>query len=179
MDTGSLTVQYLKPGALLFHNRSMLVNTNVGHGVVVTLYDPKKEIGAICHFAFPRMDDDETPTGLFAKPAIFYLVRLMKRAGSSISDLEATISGGAMLSPVYKAHQNLAKQNIKKAIELLSELNIHVVKRDIGGYLGRKVQFNTGNGDFNSSELSALNFGEWFPGFNEVKTVDFPVLGVN
>ena len=179
MDTGSLTVHNLKPGALLFHNRSMLVRTDVGHGVVVTLYDRVKEMGAICHFAFPDMSNDETPTGLYAKPAIYYLVRLMKRAGSDLANIEATISGGASLSSVYRTHQNLAVTNIKVAEDLLSKLMINIKERDVGGSDGRRVQFNTGNGELSVEDNNGLGFQDWFPGFENVVIEDFPAKGIN
>ena len=137
---------YLKPGHLFASSDPLWVTTVLGSCVAVCLYDHRLHLGGMNHYLQPRAKAPEDRTTQFGDVAIGVLVRTLRDLGSRVSDLEASVLGGASLE---KSESSLwvAEQNAAVARELLGQKwNIPVVFEETGGYRGRKVVFHTVTG---------------------------------
>ena len=125
-----------------------LVCVGVGSCVVITLYDPAKQIGALAHVLLP-VDTDGTTTGhpaRYANTAVPLLVNALKARGSE-GPLIAKIAGGAgLFSDVLTSKGRIGERNVQAARAALAEANIEVTAEDVGGGSGRSIVFDVDTG---------------------------------
>lgn len=134
---------YLQPGFIYATIEGTLVKTVLGSCVAVCLWDQRLGSGGVNHYIYPRRLNHQ-PTSNYGDVAIPYLIRLMTKLGSNHSDLVAHVVGGAT-SPLINS--SIGQENSMVAKEILLKYGIRVATWDIGGSIGRKVIFNTGNGN--------------------------------
>jgi chemotaxis protein CheD len=139
---------YLKPGEVIVSRHPILVSTILGSCIAVTMFSPRKKIGAICHAMFPS-----NPTGdgnvQYADSAIHYVFgKMMEYTGKS--DLIVKLFGGArvLVGGEYSEDcKAIGEQNISQAQNTLAELGLAIATSDTGGLRGRKLLFSIKTGD--------------------------------
>jgi len=136
---------FLNSGELLFSTESCVVRTILGSCVGVAIYDPLLKIGGLCHYLLPEAND-ENPSTRYGDSALPHLLSKFRNAGSDKKNLRAWIIGGALL---LEAHEIffVGDRNADFAETYLQQKGIRVVKNDTRGYRGRKVLFDTGQGE--------------------------------
>lgn len=143
---------FLNSGEVLFSKEGCTVRTVLGSCVGVAVYDPVLKIGGLCHYLLPTSPDGP-PSTRYGDVALPYLVQRFLRAGSRITDLEAWISGGALLLDSQEIFF-VGEQNAEFAEQWLADRAIRVVSNQTRGDRGRKVVFHTRTGQFHAKELS-------------------------
>ena len=149
--TGLVTVAeervYLHPGQLAVASSPCAMTTVLGSCVAVALHDPVKRVGGLNHFLLPKAQAPGISTR-YGDTAMRRLLVEMLRLGSNVSQLEATVIGGACVLHAYlgsKAHLGLA--NVRMALDSLQIAGVRVLVKDIGGNRGRHVTFLPCTGD--------------------------------
>lgn len=138
---------YLHAEQVFVSGSPKTVMTILGSCVSVCLWDPYLNAGGINHFLLPYHSNTRQDVGRYGNVAIRLLLERMDSLGCRRRTLLAKIFGGARIaltSPGNEIH--LGQKNVDLALSLLERENISVVARDVGGVLGRKVLFNTGDG---------------------------------
>lgn len=143
MITQTSSTHYLFPSAIFAERDSYIVNTVLGSCISVCLIDYKNKIGGINHYMLPYWNGEGLATPKYGNIAIDKLIERMIRIGASRTELVAKVFGGANQ---IKSSINIGGKNIDVAIELLFKNNIEIIAQDVGGELGRKIQFETGTG---------------------------------
>lgn len=126
-----------------------LVALGVGSCIVITLYDPMLEVGAMAHTMLP----DSTKSGPISNPfkfadlAIDQMIRKIESLGSQKQSMEAKIIGGANMFPSL-THESMraGEENVLAAKKKLKKEGIPLVGEVVGGSVGRSVEFDTASG---------------------------------
>lgn len=134
---------YLKPGFLFASKEAYLVRTVLGSCVSVCLHDRKKKYGAINHYIYDQ-PHGEKPTAIYGSVSIKYMLKLMIKFGSKMEDIDAYIVGGARSDNLKSS--TVGSDNIEIAREILQKANISIKKFVHAGKSGKKISFNTYNG---------------------------------
>ena len=138
---------YLHPGQMFISSEPAQVTTIVGSCVAVCLWDSVKRIGGMNHFLLPYTVENGNSSLRFGNVAVRKLVDRLLKLGSSASSLQAKLFGGACVIEAFKAKEDdLGKQNIRIAREILAFDGIPVISEDVGGLLGRKLIYQTDSG---------------------------------
>lgn len=140
----------------------MTVRAVVGSCVTVCIWDEKNKMGGMNHFVMPWVDKPDNATPHYGNVATAALVRIMEEAGSKREDLCAQIIGGG--KPEGAVSENIGRENIRVASEVLERKGITIVSQDIGGHIGRKVAFNSGTGEVAVLKTHKIRQTDWKKG---------------
>ncbi|GMV90332.1 MAG: hypothetical protein AMXMBFR82_01100 [Candidatus Hydrogenedentota bacterium] len=151
---------YVEPGYVYFSRRATLLRAVVGSCVAVCLWDERKRVGGMNHFLMPAVSDRENATPRFGNVAVAALVKIMEEAGSRRSDLVAQILGGG--APAGAAHPSLGERNVRAARDALTRKGIRIISEDIGGTVGRKIVFDTSNGELAVLKVHQIRESDWY-----------------
>lgn len=134
---------YLLPGGIFVHRRPHVVDTVLGSCVALCLYDEVLKVGGVNHFMLPLWNGEGLASPKYGNIAVEKLVEKMEHLGSKKRNLIAKVFGGA-----NQMNSSLAvgERNILLVREMLHDYQIPIVAENVGGYIGRKIRFNTGNG---------------------------------
>jgi len=156
---------FLHPGYIFASQEPHLVHTVLGSCIAVCLWDPQHHYGGICHYILPKSDSGEQ-SGKYGEAAIPHLIHLMLDMGSAKEKLKAHIVGGGDNA---KFHSMVGAANADLAEKLLKQHRIDIVSIDVRGEFGRKVIFNSGNGEILIYKINEIRKDDWYSGNNPVK----------
>lgn len=130
----------------------ILTASAVGSCVVITLYHPRRKIGAMAHAMLPNRQSlcvgcespNKSRDTKHVDEAIDEILRMMKTQGAKAEDLEAKIVGGANMFPGCGA--DIGRDSVLSAKEKLKKEGIKVVGESVGGSIGRSVEFSVASG---------------------------------
>ncbi len=145
--TGVSKTYYLLPGAMYVSVKPMLVTTILGSCISVCLWDRRKNFGGINHYMLPHWNGHGLASPKYGNIAIDKLIGKMLNLGSLKQDLIAKIFGGAEIYKHNSKSFNIGEQNIAFAQTVIRSEGIPVMGQSTGGNLGRKIIFNTANGE--------------------------------
>lgn len=166
MQNAPLTKRYfLEPGYVCVPREPMHLAAVVASGIVVTVYDRRMRRGGMGIYTHPRRCAEQS-TAVFAAPSITSLVMLFVDSGSSKSDLEAHLCGGAVnsSSPFFVRGQSEA--NVQVGEEILLKLGVDVAGRDVGGRMPRKVVFHSATGEIVIAKVHGVRRTDWYPPYD-------------
>ncbi|MFP4547995.1 MAG: chemotaxis protein CheD [Fidelibacterota bacterium] len=159
---------YLEPGFIYVGSEKSAVKTVLGNCVSVCLWDTKLRFGGMNHFVYPYTKDKHKATARFGNIATKTLIKNMIAVGSVSGDLVAQIVGGA--SKEDRSRDNLGRENVAVARQVLDRANITIKSEDIGGHLGRKVIFDVQNGQLMVIKVHQIRDTDWIkPSLDEQK----------
>lgn len=144
---------YLYPGKLFATSEPTEITTILGSCVAVALFDPVTKSGGLNHFLLPSVAGENCDNPRYGRFAIPELVRQMEALGVPRRRLEAKIYGGG--SVLAETTIEIGKNNIETAIEILGQLGIPVVEKNVGGNRGRRIAFQS-----NTFEIKHQLMGE-------------------
>ena len=123
------------------------IRTLLGSCAGVVLYDRAARLGGVAHIVLPRSNGSADHLGKFADTAIPGMIadldRLRGRAATA--RLTAKIVGGASMFPTGAA-MNIGQKNRDAVEQVLADLGIPVLARDVGGGSGRRLVLDTVSG---------------------------------
>lgn len=144
---------YLYPGALIASSTPHQVTTVLGTCVAVCLWDDALKIGGINHYLLPLWNGEGLASPRYGNIAIDKLIERMLENGSMVQNIKAKIFGGKS-DDTKDSVYNIGQRNSDFAEEYLSDLNIPIVSKSIGGNKGRKILYNTHTGEVLMKYLS-------------------------
>ena len=136
---------YLYPGMIFIHQSPHLVTTVLGSCVSVCLWDASTRVGGINHYLLPLWNGEGLPTPKYGNIAIVKLIEKIQALGAG-AKLVAKVFGGASMWEKTEGLLAIGQRNIELAVEMLEQHRIPIVSSDLGGPVGRKIIFNTGDG---------------------------------
>lgn len=119
-----------------------VLRTILGSCVGICIYDRSKKIGGMAHILLPKNNgkgNDEK----YADTAIPMLVQKMLKQGCSKEFMTAKIAGGSSMFKFKSSTSlsNIGDNNVISTREALKATGITVVAEDIGGNVGRVLDF--------------------------------------
>lgn len=154
MSTGPATVS-VAIGQWAVAAAPSKIRTLLGSCVGVVLYDRAGRVGGLAHIVLPNSRGAVDHPGKYADTAIPGLIADLDRAlrGKSAGRLVAKLTGGASMftldgvsSSPSSTIMNIGRTNQEAVEQILSELRIPVIARDLGGAAGRHVTLDTATG---------------------------------
>lgn len=122
--------------------------------------------GALCHGVLPRcprrVGDEEGFR--YVDFAIRNLAKQFDRFGARRDELEIKVFGGADVLPVpatTSGKRTVGQQNWHTALEILQQERLTVIASDVGGLVGRTIEFDTGNGEVLLRRLLQMDGQPW------------------
>jgi len=150
---------FLEPGSIFACWEPYRVATVLGSCVAVCLTDSVNQISGINNFPYPKKKGEQSLTK-FGNYSIPQLLNMMFNLGADKKNIEAHIVGGAY-STKY-ASKDIGKKNVEMAKKMLKKYKIPVINDDTGGTFGRKVLFDTENGEIIVYKSKNLREKDWY-----------------
>lgn len=157
---------YLQPGDIYVACRPAILKTVLGSCVGVTFWSPQLRIGALCHAVLPRrppgLPPDRTAENYrYVDHCITDLIGQLEGLGASRGKLQVKLFGGADVLPVRpdaSVRETVGRQNRRTARQVLEDEGVTIFASDLGGTLGRTIQFHTGTGEVLVRRLANPDF---------------------
>ncbi|GGN49845.1 chemotaxis protein CheD [Oceanobacillus indicireducens] len=131
----------------------------LGSCVGIVIYDEKKQVAGLAHILLP----DSTATRQkpvnaykYADTAIPYLVERLLQMGAKHSALQAKIAGGAEMFKFGSGSDllRIGRRNVEATLGGLEKLKIPVIAKDVGGNIGRTIEFNPSTSELNIRKVN-------------------------
>lgn len=143
-------VHTLHPGDVVCADRGARMETLLGSCVAVVLTDPRRTVGAMCHIvhARPATHGAHSSTA-HGDAALHRMFGLLRAKGIEPRLCEAWVVGGGNMFPnlVGPDTHHVGANNALWAMDRLDELGVHVLGRDLGGSVYRRLGWTVGPGD--------------------------------
>jgi chemotaxis protein CheD len=131
-----------------------LKSFGLGSCVGLVIWDPKKKIGGMAHILLPasKNHDHHAETAKYAAGAVAVLSNELDRAGCRVDRLVAKIAGGANMFAARfnmfadESGLNIGKRNVRAVKQALARRKIPLVAQEVGGELGRTIEFDPASG---------------------------------
>lgn len=133
---------YVMPGHMSVIVGRGIVRTLLGSCVAVVIYDSSTRIGGLNHFLLPGHAPGSEASLRFGVHAIPALLAEVQRLGARRQFLEAEIYGGGAVVDVLSNDFAIGHENVLLARRLLADACIPLVAEDVGGEMGRKIEFD-------------------------------------
>jgi chemotaxis protein CheD len=127
------------------------MRTLLGSCVGVVLYDRVAKLGGLAHIVLPTNRGAVDHPGKYADTAIPAMIAELEHhlGGKARSRLIAKVAGGASMfqvNPGANSGLNIGQKNQEAIEQILAELRIPILARDLGGTAGRRLTLDTSSG---------------------------------
>lgn len=147
-DVGERRRIYLHAGQIVAAREPSAVTTILGSCVAACVWDPARGVGGLTHYLLPQWAGRGASSARFGNVAMAALFEELVLLGARRSALQAKVFGGAcVLEGLRGTGTHLGMKNVELALSVLAENRIPVLARDVGGSRGRKLVFQTDNGE--------------------------------
>lgn len=147
----------IKSGELIICPQVNRLIAIAGSNVVVTFWHPQSNFVALANFSKPRVRPGNKNSTHFGNIALFTIIKHIENLNIPFSEVEANIIGGGR----KYFHITTAEENVNVAKSILLSKGIEIVSEDVGGNKGRKVLFNTTNGQVALLKVQRLRHSDW------------------
>lgn len=131
----------------------VLAAVGLGSCVAVAIRDRSRQRGSLVHIMLPQQSDGLRRAGenmrKYADVAVPEAIRALEHIGCRRTDMEAKIAGGASIFDIGRTVEggDIGRRNVEAVIRALAEHGISLLASDVGGRLGRTVEFSVDSGD--------------------------------
>lgn len=125
-----------------FANQPSVLRTILGSCVGICIYDRMKKMGGMAHVLLPNKIGDGKDEK-YADTAIPILINHLLKDGCKKEFMSAKIAGGASMFK-FKSNISLGEigsRNVQVAREILQKHGIPLMEEDVGGSVGRVLDF--------------------------------------
>ncbi|WP_258101299.1 chemotaxis protein CheD [Marinoscillum pacificum] len=141
--TDTLQKYYLLPSGIFVEKEPHVVDTVLGSCVAVCLYDDRLKVGGINHYMLPFWNGQGLASPKYGNIAMDKLIEKMELIGSKRTNMIAKVFGGANQ---MQSSLGVGQRNVMMVKDYLADARIPIVAENVGGEIGRKIRFNTNNG---------------------------------
>ena len=146
---------HLGVGGMVFGTAPAAVVTVLGSCVAITMYEPNRNIGAICHAVLPQCDvapkchlQCKQP-GKYVECAIKVMLKQFDRRHISRQDIQVKIFGGADMfaqSDEIGCSNPVGSLNIETTHRVIKNAGLKIIADDTGGKSKKKIIFDLATG---------------------------------
>lgn len=124
----------------------------LGSCVGVVLYDPSIKICGMAHIMMPSSSliVNNSNRKKFADTCLQDMYDELLASGAKANKLVAKIAGGASMFTSAKDNNvlNIGERNVEAVRSILERWRIRIIAEDVGGSIGRTIEFDPTTGDF-------------------------------
>ncbi|MBV2168550.1 MAG: response regulator, partial [Bdellovibrio sp.] len=153
-----MNTHYLFPGKIAAFKEETVISTLLGSCFAVALHDPTTKVGGLNHYLLPEGMPGERENMRYGAHAIPALIEECVRLGANRQKLQAKIYGGGNVISVSHLGDSIGKRNIETAEQMLGDLGIPILEKNVAGEAARTIKLNTATFDVlhNSSKESSV-----------------------
>ena len=148
---------FLHPGYVFVSQEPYFIHTVLGSCVAIAIWDKVNKCGGMNHYVLPSAENK--PNGRYGNVSIPYLFHLIKKIKSDRNNLEVHVLGGSTNDTMKS---KVGPLNVEYALNWLDKNGYHIASKDTGGALGRKIIFNTENGELLVYKLKKIRNSDWY-----------------
>jgi chemotaxis protein CheD len=151
---------FLHPGEHHFGHAPGYIKTLLGSCVSVTVWDPSRRAGGMCHALLPqRQRPHGAPLdGRFTNEAIEILLNHLRARGISAAACHIQLFGGGRMFRLPELMGlDVGQRNIEVALQVLRHLGLPLLHSEVGGTLPRRLHFDLQSGQVRSTGGQQLN----------------------
>lgn len=142
---------FLQPGEFYFGDRETRIRTMLGSCVTITLWQPKLQIGGMCHYLLAenrRSERGKALDGRYADGAMMMFMRELEKSQTQPQDYEAKMFGGGDQFPGRRSAIDLrvSDNNVQAGKALLKSHGFNLKAEHSGGTGHRNVIFDCWSG---------------------------------
>ena len=143
---------FLQAGDFHFGTAPLQIATLLGSCVTVTLWQPRRWIGGMCHFLVPARPGGRRLPGValdghFGEEAFALFDRAILKHDGRPEQFQAKLFGGGDMFPGSNTRVDVGGQNIAAARALLKQRGIALLAEHVGGAGHRKLVFDLASGE--------------------------------
>ncbi|MCP4350760.1 MAG: HDOD domain-containing protein [Desulfobacterales bacterium] len=119
--------------------------------VALVLYEAENHVAGMLHVVLPgrrNMPRDDDRKTYFADTGVPMLIEEMIKHGAGSEKMKASIIGGGMLLADSKG-ADIGRRNTEAVTGLLKKQGIPIVRKDVGGNIGRRITVSVATGRIN------------------------------
>ncbi len=137
------SLQVLHPGDVGVGTRGDRLETLLGSCIAIALTDPRRTVGAMCHF----VHRGDGPDARYADAAFAAMAAALRRLGIEPRLCEAHLAGGGHMFPALgpRTAGDVGAANAAYALALLAAHGVPVRSRSLGGAVYRRVAWTVGD----------------------------------
>jgi chemotaxis protein CheD len=152
---------YLHPGQSHIAGSPTVLKMILGSCAGVFLLDPVLGLAGATHYMLPRHPAGQ-PSPRYGDVALRGLLGKFLELGSSRRNIQAKLFGGAsVMAALRGSHTNhigqIGVRNIEIAIEMLGEVSVAIVEKNVFGNRGRKVSMTSDTGEITLEFVSSAD----------------------
>ncbi len=151
---------FLRPGEYLVGNADDRIRTLLGSCVSITLWHPRRRIGAMSHFLLPTRGNKHAHEldGRYGDEALALMLQALERRSVPPTECQAKIFGGGNMFPRHCRVEggNVGQKNGESARRLLRSLSIPIVSESLFGVGHRQVIFEANSGEVWARQVKPL-----------------------
>lgn len=153
---------FLQPGEYFVGNADFRIRTLLGSCVSISLWHPRRRIGAMSHFLLARRSSSSSttePDARYGEEAMWLMLRELTRMGVRPTECQGKIFGGGNMFPHQKKTVTLdvGKRNGESARELLQVNGISLISESLFGAGHRQIIFDISSGNVWSRQVKPIN----------------------
>ncbi|MGD9677139.1 MAG: chemotaxis protein CheD [Vulcanibacillus sp.] len=122
----------------------------LGSCIGIIIFDQKNLVAGLAHIMLPTADISKeiTNKAKYANTAVPLLLEEMSKLGALKQNMFAKIAGGAQMFKYTASNDilNIGPRNIEATKKILLEYKIPVIAEDVGGTIGRTIEFDLETG---------------------------------
>ncbi len=133
----------LLPGQYYITDANMILETLLGSCVAVCIYNTKNGYAAMNHFMNDKpANPNDTDIGRYGTTSTEHIIKKLLDVDPDVNHYKAEIYGGAAVIKVHNS-ADIGQKNLRVAIFMLGAYGMRIVKKEIAGTRGRRINFNT------------------------------------
>jgi chemotaxis protein CheD len=138
----------LHPGDVVCADRGDRIETLLGSCVAILLTDPRRTVGAMCHFvhASGPARGERSGDSSYGNVALETMRRLLRARGIEAWLCEAYLVGGGNMFPHLYGSQHVGDRNVRWTMAELARAGVRILDYDVGGSGYRRVSWIVGPG---------------------------------
>lgn len=148
------TGAFIHPGEHHFGHAPGYIKTLLGSCVSVTVWDPSRRAGGMCHALLPqRQRPRGAPLdGRFTDEAIEILLNHLRARGIPAHLCQFQLfGGGRMFKFPELMGLDVGQRNVDVALQTLKQLDLPLQRSDVGGTLPRRLHFDLHSGQVSNT----------------------------
>ena len=136
---------FLLPGQMHMSRGEDIVTTILGSCVSLILFDTRTRLSVMTHYVLPEFfaKSGQLASARYGDYALEKGLAFFQERGVKTSHLQGKLYGGANMSEGNSIGEAIGASNILFGVQNLAILGIPTVEENLGGFLGRKITFNS------------------------------------
>jgi chemotaxis protein CheD len=127
---------------VVIEGATKISTVGLGSCIGTVIYDEIQKVSGMSHIMLPIRLNPQDKIGKYADTALPAMINDLLDKGALRSRMKAKLAGGASLFDFKDDHLKIGDRNTEAVEQILSQQNIRIFGKDVGGDRGRTIIFD-------------------------------------